>query len=338
MLEKYKVVKEKNEDVLYLYLSMNYEFAKDLDDYNLDNLDKNWLINQRIQFNGNKVVIFVDGIPTKVVLLNDNDKIMSDKDIILTLDTDDKISLDKLLLSILFSNITIFLEEEALKAITILYRSELIKRYRNKEKISKDNHHFSYVNLNYYKLLYPNTYKMYETLFKKVIKATDGEYLVYNKEPIEAYIHLVSNGYTETNNNIPYLKQTESLWDLAYPNYMNQKYFSVEELRKRLNIKDKHINIEIKQLSPSNRILKLQVNDKIFNSLDLMTRLDLPSADITILVLKQGFTFITRGIGNGYGLSIVGANALAKLDCNYKQILGYYFQNVVLYTKEESKI
>lgn len=338
MLEKYKVVKEKNEDVLYLYLSMNYEFAKDLDDYNLDNLDKNWLINQRIQFNGNKVVIFVDGIPTKVVLLNDNDKILSDKDIILTLDTDDKISLDKLLLSILFSNITIFLEEEALKAITILYRSGLIKRYRNKEKISKDNHHFSYVNLNYYKLLYPNTYKMYETLFKKVIKATDGEYLVYNKEPIEAYIHLVSNGYTETNNNIPYLKQTESLWDLAYPNYMNQKYFSVEELRKRLNIKDKNINIEIKQLSPSNRILKLQVNDKIFNSLDLMTRLDLPSADITILVLKQGFTFITRGIGNGYGLSIVGANALAKLDCNYKQILGYYFQNVVLYTKEESKI
>ena len=338
MLEKYKVVKEKNEDVLYLYLSMNYEFAKDLDDYNLDNLDKNWLINQRIQFNGNKVIIFVDGIPTKVVLLNDNDKIMSDKDIILTLDTDDKISLDKLLLSILFSNITIFLEEEALKAITILYRSELIKRYRNKEKISKDNHHFSYVNLNYYKLLYPNTYKMYETLFKKVIKATDGEYLVYNKEPIEAYIHLVSNGYTETNNNIPYLKQTESLWDLAYPNYMNQKYFSVEELRKRLNIKDKNINIEIKQLSPSNRILKLQVNDKIFNSLDLMTRLDLPSADITILVLKQGFTFITRGIGNGYGLSIIGANALAKLDCNYKQILGYYFQNVVLYTKEESKI
>ena len=69
-----------------------------------------------------------------------------------------------------------------------------------------------------------------------------------------------------------------------------------------------------------------------------MTRLDLPSADITILVLKQRFTFITRGIGNGYGLSIVGANALAKLDCNYKQILGYYFQNVVLYTKEESKI
>ncbi len=35
---------------------MNYEFAKDLDDYNLDGLDQNWLVNQRIQFNGNKVL------------------------------------------------------------------------------------------------------------------------------------------------------------------------------------------------------------------------------------------------------------------------------------------
>ena len=230
------------------------------------------------------------------------------------------------------------IEKETLKAVTVLYRSEIMKLYKENKKMRKNNYHFSYVNLNYYKLLYPNTYRMYEKVFKEAIRETDGEYLVYDKAPIDAYIHLVSNGYTETNSNIPYLKQTESLWDLAYPNYMNQKYFSVEELRKKLNIKDKNINIEIKQLSPSNRILKLQVNNKIFNSLDLMTRLDLPSADITILVLKQGFTFITRGIGNGYGLSIVGANALAKLDCNYKQILGYYFQNVVLYTKEESKI
>ncbi len=90
---------------------------------------------------------------------------------------------------------------------------------------------------------------MYETLFKKVIKATDGEYLVYNKEPIEAYIHLVSNGYTETNSNIPYLKQTESLWDLAYPNYMNQKILFSRRIKKKTKYQDKNINIEIKQLS-----------------------------------------------------------------------------------------
>lgn len=335
MLEKYKVVKEKNEDVLYLYLSMNYEFAKDLDDYNLDKLDHNWLVNQRIQFNGNKVVIFVDGIPTKVILLND--KVRNDKDIILTLDTDDKVSLDNFLLSVLFSNITMFLEKETLKAVTVLYRSEIMKLYKENKKMRKDNYHFSYVNLNYYKLLYPNTYKMYEKVFKEAIRETDGEYLVYDKTPIDAYIHLVSNGYTEKKDGVPYLKQVESFWDLAYPNYMNQRYFTIEELKKRLSIEEERLDIEIKQLSSGNRILKLQVNDKVFDSLDLMARLDLPSADITILVLKNGFNFITRGIGSGYGLSLVGANALAKLDCNYKQILGYYFDKVTLYTKEEAK-
>ena len=335
MLEKYKVVKEKNEDVLYLYLSMNYEFAKDLDDYNLDKLDHNWLVNQRIQFNGNKVVIFVDDIPTKVILLND--KVRKDKDIILTLDTDDKVSLDTFLLSVLFSNITMFLEKETLKAVTVLYRSEIIKLYKENKKMRKDNYHFSYVNLNYYKLLYPNTYRMYEKVFKEAIRETDGEYLVYDKAPIDAYIHLVSNGYTEKKDGVPYLKQVESFWDLAYPNYMNQRYFTIDELKKRLSIEEERLDIEIKQLSSGNRILKLQVNDKVFDSLDLMARLDLPSADITILVLKNGFNFITRGIGSGYGLSLVGANALAKLDCNYKQILGYYFDNVTLYTKEEAK-
>ena len=335
MLEKYKVVKEKNEDVLYLYLSMNYEFAKDLDDYNLDKLDHNWLVNQRIQFNGNKVVIFVDGIPTKVILLND--KVRNDKDIILTLDTDDKVSLDNFLLSVLFSNITMFLEKETLKAVTVLYRSEIMKLYKENKKMRKNNYHFSYVNLNYYKLLYPNTYKMYEKVFKEAIRETDGEYLVYDKAPIDAYIHLVSNGYTEKKDGVPYLKQVESFWDLAYPNYMNQRYFTIDELKKRLSIEEERLDIEIKQLSSGNRILKLQVNDKVFDSLDLMARLDLPSADITILVLKNGFNFITRGIGSGYGLSLVGANALVKLDCNYKQILGYYFDKVTLYTKEEAK-
>lgn len=335
MLEKYKVVKEKNEDVLYLYLSMNYEFAKDLDDYNLDKLDHNWLVNQRIQFNGNKVVIFVDGIPTKVILLNE--KVRKDKDIILTLDTDDKVSLDNFLLSVLFSNITMFLEKETLKAVTVLYRSEIMNLYKENKKMRKNNYHFSYVNLNYYKLLYPNTYRMYEKVFKEAIRETDGEYLVYDKGPIDAYIHLVSNGYTEKKDGVPYLKQVESFWDLAYPNYMNQRYFTIDELKKRLSIEEERLDIEIKQLSSGNRILKLQVNDKVFDSLDLMARLDLPSADITILVLKNGFNFITRGIGSGYGLSLVGANALAKLDCNYKQILGYYFDNVTLYTKEEAK-
>ena len=70
MLQKYKVVKEKNEEVLYLYLDMNYEFSQELDSYQLEEKTKHWLCNQRIQFNGNKVVIVVNGIVSKVMTMN----------------------------------------------------------------------------------------------------------------------------------------------------------------------------------------------------------------------------------------------------------------------------
>jgi len=32
---------------------------------------------------------------------------------------------------------------------------------------------------------------------------------------------------------------------------------------------------------------------------------------------------------------LVGASALANLDCNYRQILGYYFKDVILNVKEK---
>ena len=47
------------------------------------------------------------------------------------------------LLSVLFSNITMFLEKETLKAVTVLYRSEIMKLYQEKKKMRKDNYHFS---------------------------------------------------------------------------------------------------------------------------------------------------------------------------------------------------
>ena len=60
--------------------------------------------------------------------------------------------------------------------------------------------------------------------------------------------------------------------------------------------------------------------------------LDLPSTDITIIIKKDYLTFVTRGIGNGLGLSIIGANNLAELGYNYRQILNYYFNDIKLIT------
>ena len=243
------------------------------------------------------------------------------------------VSLKDILLSLLFSNINISLKEETLKALTVLYRGEIIynlnSNYLDINKLS-----LSYHNYNYYKVTYPETYKSKFEIFNKVIDKTDGEYLINNGKPIKCFTHLVSNGYTEEDKSIPYTVKKESLWDLAYPNYLQRKNFSIKEFKERLNLKSDNFNIKITSISNSNRIKELDLGERKIDARSLAVYLDLPSTDITIIIKKDYLTFITRGIGSGLGLSIIGADNLSELGYNYKQILNYYFKDVSLVVKK----
>lgn len=328
MLQKYKVVKEKNEEVLYLYLDMNYEFSQELDSYQLEEKTKHWLCNQRIQFNGNKVVIVVNGIVSKVMTMNLSNQ-MSDNEMIL-LENNITMPLYDVLLSLLLTNIKMDLPLEAIKAVVILYRSEVLKIKEEKMKIKRINPHFMFISKNYYRLAYPNTYQQYEKLYKTAIEQTNGQYLVYNNQKIEAFIHIASNGYTEEKEEFPYLIKKESFWDLTYPFYLQIKDFTLKDLKDKLHLTNHNYDVHIKNISKSNRIVSLQIGQQQLNPSDMIASLGLASCDATILVKSDGLTFVTRGVGSGLGLSLWGAKALAELGCNAKQILGYYFQKVVL--------
>lgn len=327
MLESYKIAKSGNEEILYLYLNVDYEFGKDLEEDDLEKKARNYLVTHDINFNGNKIVFIVNGISTKIITIENNKTYLNDY--LITLNTKEKMTLKEILLSLLFSNINISLREETLKALTVLYRGEIIynlnSNYLDINKLS-----LSYHNYNYYKVTYPETYKSKFEIFNKVIDKTDGEYLINNGKPIKCFTHLVSNGYTEEDKSIPYTVKKESLWDLAYPNYLQRKNFSIKEFKERLNLKSDNFNIKITSISNSNRIKELDLGERKIDARSLAVYLDLPSTDITIIVKKDYLTFITRGIGSGLGLSIIGADNLSELGYNYKQILNYYFKDVSL--------
>lgn len=327
MLESYKIAKSGNEEILYLYLNVDYEFGEDLEEDDLEKKARNYLVTHDIKFNGNKIVFIVNGISTKMITIENNKTYLNDY--LITLNTKEKMTLKEILLSLLFSNINISLREENLKALTVLYRGEIIynlnSNYLDINKLS-----LSYHNYNYYKVTYPETYKSKFEIFNKVIDKTDGEYLINNGKPIKCFTHLVSNGYTEEDKSIPYTVKKESLWDLAYPNYLQRKNFSIKEFKERLNLKSDNFNIKITSISNSNRIKELDLGERKIDARSLAVYLDLPSTDITIIIKKDYLTFITRGIGSGLGLSIIGADNLSELGYNYKQILNYYFKDVSL--------
>lgn len=331
MLESYKIAKSNNEDVLYLYLNVNYEFGEDLDNDDLEKKAKSYLITHNIKFDGNKVVFIVNGVSTKIITINKAKTYLNNY--LITLNNEEKMTIKEILLSLLFSNINLALREETIKALTVLYRSELIYNLDNNnldiKKIS-----LSYHNYNYYKVTYPENYKSKFIIFDKVIDETNGEYLIYDNKPIKCFTHLVSNGYTEEDENIPYTIKKESLWDLSYPNYLQRKNYSIKDFKEKLNLKSDNFNIKITSISNSNRIKELDLGERKIDARNLAVYLDLPSTDITIIVKKDYLTFVTRGIGSGLGLSIIGADNLAELGYNYKQILNYYFKDISLVVKK----
>ena len=327
MLESYKMARSNNEEVLYLYLNVDYEFGEDLEKDDLEKKARSYLVTHDINFNGNKIVFIVNGISTKMITIENNKTYLNDY--LITINTKEKITIKELLLSLLFSNINISLRKETLKALTVLYRGEIIYNLKN-NYLDLNKLSLSYHNYNYYKVTYPETYKSKFEIFNKVIDETNGEYLINNGKPIRCFTHLVSNGYTEEDKSIPYTVKKESLWDLVYPNYLQRKDYSIKEFKEKLNLKSDNFNIKITSISSSNRIKELDLGERKIDARSLAVYLDLPSTDITIIIKKNYLTFITRGIGSGLGLSIIGADNLAELGYNYKQILNYYFKDVSL--------
>ncbi len=333
MLEKYHIVKEKGEEVLYLFLNNSYEFSLDISNSDLKEKAYNYLASHNINFKGNQVVFVINGIPSRKIKLHSK---LYPNDLKIFLKDNDALTMKELLLSLLFSNISLNLPLEALKAIVVLYRSEVISKLDNNNlDINKIN--LLYKNYNYYKLKFKETYYYYLNIFLRAIDETNSEYLVYNDKPINCYIHLVSNGYTDVISNVPYLEKKESFWDLSYPNYLQVTNYSIRKFKEIFNIKEDKVSIKINLISKSNRIKELIINNKVISAKTVAALLNLPSTDITIIIKKDYLTFVTRGIGSGLGLSIVGALNLAELDCNYKQILNYYFKDVSLIIKEKKR-
>ncbi len=326
MLESYKIENVDGEEFLYLYLDINYEFANELSNDNLQKKASNYLATHNIKFNGQKVIFVINGIETKMIDLNKKKVYLNDKIILVN---SKKLKMEEVLLGLLFSNINFDLEFETLKALTVLYRSEVIRNLHNDVLVNSD-FSLNYNNYEFYKDNYPKTFAKYYDIYLKVIKDTCSEYLIYNDEVIKCYTHLVSNGYTEDELKIPYLKRRESLFDLTYPNYLQRKKVSFDELRHLLNLNSDEITFKITNISNSNRVKKIEINGKEFEASLMAALIKLPSTDMTIVIGNKEVIFITRGIGNGLGLSIFGANFLANLKLNYKQILNYYFDGVKL--------
>lgn len=344
MFYKYEI---KNNE-LYLYLTMNYEFSNEFgynSDSNLNKITLDFINTNNIEFNGNVINYVVDNIIVKKVnLLKNkpttvNNPLYNCDNYTVNVKLDDnsmcEISLHDYLLSMLFEKYNVKYDIEVLKCICILYNTYAYRCMSNDKFIVATNYFSYYKPLKYYKDIYSN-YNELIKYFDNVIRSVDCMFMSYNNQFILPFIHYSNSGKTITNSKYPYLSSVSSLWDILSPTYIQHKVFDYIEFSKALNITcDNKSSFTFINQDNSR---KLKINSSIFSLEEIRNLLNLNSTDFNFIINKDNITVVSKGIGNGFGLSLYGANEIAKNGSKYNNILKYYFPKVKLlrYIKELS--
>ncbi len=248
----------------------------------------------------------------------------------------DCINLEDYLVGVVSGEVPVYFENEALKAQAVAARTYALKQIENNKE--KEYDVTDTVSSQVYKTeddLKNRWGSDYEKNIKKIknaVKSTEGEYVSYNNDPIYAFFFSTSNGYTEDNKNVfgqdlPYLKTVDSSFDeKETSNFIVTKEYSLNDFYNKLNIPySESLTITDEEKSNAGRVLNLKVNGNLINGRDFQSKLKLRSTDFAVEKTGDKVTITTKGFGHGVGMSQYGANALAKQNKTYEEILKYYY-------------
>ena len=250
--------------------------------------------------------------------------------------TVDNLDLEDYLVGVVSSEVPLYFEEEALKAQAVAARTYALKQIENnidKEyDVTDDTSSQVYSTNEELKERWGNKYEENYNKIKNIVNSTKGEYISYNDDYIYAFFFSTSNGKTEDNINVfgedlPYLKSVDSSFDEEETDSFEvTKEFLKEDFYNKLEIpyRDSLIVDNIKR-SESNRVLSININGISFKGREFQKKLGLRSNDFTIEE-SNNILITTKGFGHGVGMSQYGANALAKRNKKYQEIIKYYYQ------------
>ena len=246
------------------------------------------------------------------------------------------IDMEEYLIGVVAAEMPASFNIEALKAQAILARTYTLKSIKNNKKLTDTVSTQVYIDNVQMKNKWSNEYSKYYNKIKEAVNSTNGMYITYNGDYIDAVYFSTSNGYTEDSkyvwgNDIPYLKSVESRWDVGTRNYtktISKTYNEASQILKEEITKN--IQIENIEKNNSNRIASITINGKKYTGVQIRTLFNLNSTDFDISIDDEGLIFTTRGYGHGVGMSQYGANGMANEGYNYIDIINHYYQGVII--------
>lgn len=162
------------------------------------------------------------------------------------------------------------------------------------------------------------------------MESTNGKYLSYNGNYIEALYHSTNNGKTESSfdvfgNYYPYLISVTSDYDKNASSYLRSVNFDFDTVSNKLgtNLNNDSI-INIISYTDGGNIKEININGNIYSGKKIRELLGLRSADFDINIENNSIHI------HGVGMSQYGANGMANNGYNYIDILVHYYPGTIL--------
>ena len=177
----------------------------------------------------------------------------------------------------------------------------------------------------------------------EAVRSTDGEYMSYGGEVIQAVFHSSSAGRTEDSAAIwqaePYLVSVESPETAEdVPNYVTSVTVSPEDFRAAVLAvhpeaefgEDPAFWLGAAGRDASGRVESVDIGGTQVPGTELRTLFQLRSTAFTLDYTAEGFLFTVTGYGHGVGMSQYGANVMAEDGADYEEILTHYYPGAEL--------
>ena len=225
---------------------------------------------------------------------------------------------------------------EALKAQSVLARTYALKAKQTGKKLTDTVSTQSYIDIDQMKNKWGNSFNTYYNKIKNAVENTNGEYLSYNGNYIEALYHSTNNGKTESSldvfgNYYPYLISVSSEYDKNASSYLRTINMPLDTISNKLglNLNNDSV-ISILSYTDGGNIKEININGNNFSGKKVRELLGLRSADFDISISDNNANITTRGYGHGVGMSQYGANGMANAGYGYKDILSHYYPGTTL--------
>ena len=225
---------------------------------------------------------------------------------------------------------------EALKAQSVLARTYALKAKQTGRKLTDTVSTQSYIDIDQMKNKWGNSFNTYYNKIKNAVENTNGEYLSYNGNYIEALYHSTNNGKTESSldvfgNYYPYLISVSSEYDKNASSYLRTINMPLDAISNKLGLSLNNDSvISILSYTDGGNIKEININGNNFSGKKVRELLGLRSADFDISISDNNANITTRGYGHGVGMSQYGANGMANAGYSYKDILSHYYPGTTL--------